>query len=68
MLRVLGSHKRFCDGLTRRDLLHVGALAPLGLTLADWSRAAERAPASTGPYRCSRKGRRSATCSSDRMA
>jgi uncharacterized protein (DUF1501 family) len=24
----------FCDGLTRRDFLHVGALAPLGLTLA----------------------------------
>jgi hypothetical protein len=23
----------FCDGLTRRDFLHVGALAPLGLTL-----------------------------------
>ena len=47
MLRVLGSHKRFCDGLTRRDLLHVGALAPLGLTLAGWSRAAERTPTST---------------------
>src|SRR5262245_4295706 len=40
MLRVLGSNKVFCDGLTRRDLLHVGALAPLGLTLANWSRAA----------------------------
>ena len=24
----------FCDGLTRRDFLHAGALAPLGLTLA----------------------------------
>lgn len=47
MIRVLGSHKRFCDGLTRRDLLHVGALAPFGLTLADWSRAAATpAPAS----------------------
>lgn len=33
MLRVLGSHKRFCDGLTRRDLLHIGAAAPLGLLL-----------------------------------
>src|SRR5262249_8692428 len=51
MLRILGSNKVFCDGLTRRDLLHVGALAPLGLTLADWSRAAERAspaPAANG--------------------
>lgn len=44
MLRVLGSNKVFCDGLTRRDLLHVGALAPLGLTLSNWSRAAEQAP------------------------
>ncbi|MBX3398377.1 MAG: DUF1501 domain-containing protein [Gemmataceae bacterium] len=34
MLRILGSKKIFCDGLTRRDLLHVGTLAPLGLTLA----------------------------------
>lgn len=34
MFRVLGSNKRFCDGVTRRDLMHVGALAPLGLTLA----------------------------------
>jgi hypothetical protein len=46
MLRVLGSHKRFCDGLTRRDLLQVGALGPLGLTLAGWARARE---ASTTP-------------------
>lgn len=39
MLRILGSKKVFCDGLTRRDLLHVGALSPLGLSLAGWSRA-----------------------------
>src|ERR671919_109678 len=26
----------FCDGLTRRDFLHAGALATLGLTLADF--------------------------------
>jgi hypothetical protein len=25
---------RFCDGLTRRDFLHAGALAPLGLGLS----------------------------------
>jgi hypothetical protein len=42
MLRILGSNKLFCDGLTRRDLLHVGVLAPFGLSLAGWSRAAER--------------------------
>jgi uncharacterized protein (DUF1501 family) len=29
----------FCDGLSRRDFLHAGAIAPLGLTLADTSRA-----------------------------
>src|SRR4051812_32839938 len=34
----------FCDGLTRRDFLHAGALAPLGLTLAAQARAAEGAP------------------------
>ncbi len=28
----------FCDGLTRRDFLHAGSLAPLGLTLANASR------------------------------
>jgi hypothetical protein len=39
MLRVLGSNKRFCDGLTRRDLLHLGALAPLGLSAATLARA-----------------------------
>src|SRR5262245_8780467 len=45
MLRVLGSQKRFCDGLTRRDLLHVGALGPLGLSLAGYARARETAQA-----------------------
>src|SRR5437764_10162979 len=29
----------FCDGLTRRDFLHAGAIAPLGLTLAALDRA-----------------------------
>jgi Protein of unknown function (DUF1501) len=47
MLRILGSNKRFCDGLTRRDLLHIGSLAPLGLSLADWS--AARAASSDVP-------------------
>ena len=35
MLRILGSNKRFCDGISRRDLMHIGALAPFGLTLAN---------------------------------
>lgn len=33
MIRVLGGPKRLCDGLTRRDLLHVGSLGMLGLGL-----------------------------------
>jgi Protein of unknown function (DUF1501) len=37
MLRILGGPKRLCDGLTRRDLLHVGSLGLLGLGLRDWS-------------------------------
>ena len=41
MLRVLGSPKRFCDGITRRDMLWAGALAPFGLGLADYLRMQE---------------------------
>ncbi len=33
MLRVLGGPKRFCDGLTRRELLQVGSLGLLGAGL-----------------------------------
>jgi hypothetical protein len=31
MLRILGSHKRLCDGLSRRDFLQAGSLGLLGL-------------------------------------
>jgi hypothetical protein len=37
MLRILGGPKRLCDGITRRDLLHVGSLGLLGLGLKDWA-------------------------------
>lgn len=33
MLRILGSRKTFCDGITRRDWLHVGGLGMFGLGL-----------------------------------
>ena len=33
MLRFLGARQRACDGATRRDVLHAGALAALGLSL-----------------------------------
>ncbi len=35
MLRLLGSPQTLCDGLTRRDFLHVGGLGAFGLGLAD---------------------------------
>ncbi len=41
MLRILGSAKRLCDGLTRRDFLHVGGLGVLGLGLSDFLRLRE---------------------------
>ena len=40
----------FCDGLTRRDFLHAGAVAPLGLTLAQANRA--RAGAADSDVNC----------------
>jgi uncharacterized protein (DUF1501 family) len=40
MLRVLGSPKRLCDGLTRRDLLQAGGVSLLGLGLGDLADAA----------------------------
>src|SRR5690349_10770467 len=33
-LRILGTPRRLCDGLTRRDFLQVGGLGPLGLGLS----------------------------------
>src|SRR5262245_17479032 len=47
MLRILGSPKIACDGLSRRDLLHVGGLGLFGLTLSDLFRLrdAQAAPA-----------------------
>jgi hypothetical protein len=48
MLRILGSPKRFCDGVTRRDMLHVGALSALGLGLDSYLRSTA-AQASTPP-------------------
>src|SRR5438132_206915 len=33
MLSILGTPQRACDGFTRREMLHVGSLAALGLSL-----------------------------------
>jgi hypothetical protein len=35
MLNLLGSKKRLCNGITRRDLLHVGGIGALGLGLGN---------------------------------
>jgi hypothetical protein len=51
MLRVLGNPKRLCDGLTRRDLLQVGALGAFGLTLGDFLRLRAGAAESPAPPR-----------------
>ncbi len=51
MLRILGGQTRLCDGITRRELMRVGALSLFGgLTLPRWLRAAERSSRSApGP-------------------
>jgi hypothetical protein len=41
MLTVLGSPKRLCDGLTRREMLVAGGLSALGLSLGDYFRLQE---------------------------
>src|SRR5262245_24790475 len=35
MLRLFGNRKVLCDGITRRDLLHIGGMGAFGVTLAD---------------------------------
>jgi hypothetical protein len=51
MLTLHGTSRRLCDGLTRRDLLHLGALAPLGFTLAGTLHAAPTpSPAHRPPH------------------
>ena len=42
----------FCDGLSRRDFLHAGAVAPLGLTLPAFHRAKAAANGKDGDINC----------------
>ena len=51
MLRVLGSSKQLCDGLTRRDLLQVGGSAFGGLSLGQMLEQQARASSSVGNER-----------------
>lgn len=43
MLRILGSPKKLCDGVTRRDMLQAGALGFAGLGLSDLLRSTANA-------------------------
>jgi hypothetical protein len=47
MLTVLGSPKKLCDGLTRREMLVAGGLSMFGLGLSDYFRLQEAQAAST---------------------
>jgi uncharacterized protein (DUF1501 family) len=46
MLRILGSARRLCSGLTRRDLLRVGGLGLAGLSLPEMLRLQDASAAS----------------------
>src|SRR5215813_8876215 len=52
MLRILGSPKTLCDGLTRRDMLWAGGLGLLGVGLEGFLRAkdAQASPPSRRPH------------------
>ncbi len=50
MLRILGGPKRLCDGLTRRDLLHVGSLGLMGLGLSNRGFAETGTPIVSGGF------------------
>lgn len=49
MLTFFGGKQRFCDGLSRRNFLKVGALATGGLTLADLLRLEAQASSTHAP-------------------
>jgi len=49
MFTLWGNKQEFCDGITRRDFLRVGALGLGGLSLADLLRAQARSPKEREP-------------------
>jgi hypothetical protein len=57
MLTLRSGGSQFCDGLTRRDVLHIGGLGALGLTMPELMRC--RAAAADGP---TRSGHRARSC------
>ncbi len=48
MIPILGSNKRLCDGLNRRDLLHIGGLGAMGVGMSDWLSLTDAAAAPAG--------------------
>ena len=58
MLRLLGSQRRLCDGVTRRDLLHIGGLGLYGLTAERTASLAAESLASGGELRGFGKAKR----------
>ena len=52
MITVRGTEKALCDGLTRREVLQIGGLGALGLSLGDFFRL--RAAAAGDPDRLDR--------------
>lgn len=48
MLRILGSEKRLCDSVSRRELLHAGGLAAAGLSLPQFLAAQNTQAATAG--------------------
>src|ERR1700733_7239364 len=53
MLTILGKPQRFCDGVSRRSFLKIGAFAfgAVNLSLADVLRAESKAPKSTSSHK-----------------
>jgi hypothetical protein len=51
MLSILGRRERFCDLVTRREMLRLGGLAGLGLNLAGWLQGRAAANESSRPAR-----------------
>src|SRR5258707_899969 len=49
MIRILGSRKRLCNGVTRREAILAGGLGTLGLTLSDFLHLQEAQATPTPP-------------------
>src|SRR4051794_33159263 len=62
MLRILSSRKQLCDGVTRRDMLHAGALSLFGLGLPDFLRLNEARASSPAPAAAPRNFGRAKSC------